>query len=225
MAKLFALSRYGKGGGDDYLNVPLSRSAVRGVRRGAPRRGEGPVPRLREGRLLRGLPARRGDGRARRRDAAPRADEAVRPPRPAHGQGALRRRPAPAGRPREDALQPRRLPDEAQGRRAAARSSGRCPGSRAPSSCATGCSTATPTSTAPRISTGSSAGGRTRGSSSRASSRASRATSSPRRRASWSARRSRSSSRAGSPRRSRSRRRSARSPGTSRRRARGTSPR
>ncbi len=49
-------------------------------------RREGRLPRLREGRLLRGLPADRGDGGAGRRDAPARADEAVRPRGPEDGK-------------------------------------------------------------------------------------------------------------------------------------------
>ena len=50
--------RWGKGGGDDYLNVPLSKAEYEAFVASSPRGREGPVPRLREGRLLRGVPSR-----------------------------------------------------------------------------------------------------------------------------------------------------------------------
>ena len=52
---------------------------VRGVHRRAFGRGEDRISRIRGHALFRRLPADRGDGRARPRNAAPRADEAVRP--------------------------------------------------------------------------------------------------------------------------------------------------
>ena len=76
-------SRYDKEGpaGDAaaYVNCPMSRDAVRGLHRRAARGGEDRVPRIRGHALFRRLPADRGDGRARPRDPAPRADEAGRP--------------------------------------------------------------------------------------------------------------------------------------------------
>ena len=77
-------SRYDKAGpggsGADYINCPLTRDAIRRLRRRAARRRQDRVPRLGSSdALFRRLPADRGDGRARARDAAPRADEAVRP--------------------------------------------------------------------------------------------------------------------------------------------------
>ena len=77
-------SRYDKAGpggsGADYINCPLDReqyeafvaALLAGDKVGVPRLGEHDA-------LFRRLPADRGDGGARARDAAPRADEAVRP--------------------------------------------------------------------------------------------------------------------------------------------------
>ena len=63
-------SRYDKlgpgGTGADYINCPLDRDAVRGLRRGAARGGNGGFPRIGEGHaLFRRLPADRGHGGAR----------------------------------------------------------------------------------------------------------------------------------------------------------------
>ena len=63
--------------------LPAHARAVLCVRRCAARRRQGRVPRLGGNALFRRLPADRGDGRARSRDAAPRPDEAVRPHQPA----------------------------------------------------------------------------------------------------------------------------------------------
>ena len=75
-------SRYDKAGpggsGADYINCPMDKAAVRRLRRCAALRRAAQAPRLGEGPLFRRLPADRGDGRARPRDAAPRADEAGR---------------------------------------------------------------------------------------------------------------------------------------------------
>ena len=75
----FAQSRYGKGDGADYLNLPLTRAEyekfVEELRQGR----EGQAARVRGAALLRGLPADRGDGRARARRARLRPDEAGRP--------------------------------------------------------------------------------------------------------------------------------------------------
>ena len=78
------------------------------------------APRLREGALLRGLPARRGHRLARGGHAALRADEAGRPRGSAHREAALRGRAAAAGQPRGQPLVDGRLPDPAQVGRAEA---------------------------------------------------------------------------------------------------------
>ena len=71
--------------------------------------------------LFRRLPADRGDGRARPRDAAPRPDEAVRPHQSARSAGeGLRRRAAAPGQQARHAVQHGRLPDQAEARRAGA---------------------------------------------------------------------------------------------------------
>ena len=74
-AKAFRASRYGKGG-DDYVNCPLTRAGVPGVLRGPDRGRERFRPRLRQGALLRGLPAGRGHRQPGARDPALRAHEA-----------------------------------------------------------------------------------------------------------------------------------------------------
>ncbi len=72
-----------------------------------------PGPRVRPGAVLRGLPAGRGDGAPRPRDAALRADEAGRAARSAHRPRAARRGAAPPGGPRGADVEPGRLPDPA----------------------------------------------------------------------------------------------------------------
>ena len=69
--------------------------------------------RVRPGAVLRGLPAGRGDGAPRARDAALRADEAGRAARSAHRPRAVRRGAAPPGGPRGADVEPGRLPDPA----------------------------------------------------------------------------------------------------------------
>ena len=71
------------------------------------------APRLRPGAVLRGLPAGRGDGAPRARDAALRPDEAGRAARSAHRPRALRRGAAPPGGPGGADVEPGRLPDAA----------------------------------------------------------------------------------------------------------------
>ena len=61
--------------------LPVHARRVRRVLRRADARGVGDRPRLRQGDVLRGLPADRGDGAPRARHAALRADEAGRPDR------------------------------------------------------------------------------------------------------------------------------------------------
>ncbi len=77
-------SRYDKAGpggsGADYINCPLDREQYDAFVDALRRRRQGRVPRLGSiDALFRRLPADRGDGRARPRDAAARPDEAVRP--------------------------------------------------------------------------------------------------------------------------------------------------
>ena len=103
--------------------------------------------------LFRGLPADRGDGRARPRDAALRADEAGRPDRSAHRPAALRRRAAAPGQCAGHAVEHGRLPDQAEARRAGRASSARSPAWRRPSSRGSAACTATPSSTARACST------------------------------------------------------------------------
>ena len=78
LAKAFRASRYGKGG-DDYLNCPLDEAEYRAFLQALTDAECASAPRLREGALLRGLPARRGDRLAGGGHAALRADEAGRP--------------------------------------------------------------------------------------------------------------------------------------------------
>ena len=81
-------SRYDKvgpgGTGKDYINCPMDKRAIRRLRRRAARRRQDRLQGMGSRHaLFRRLPADRGDGRARPRDAAPRADEAGRPHQPA----------------------------------------------------------------------------------------------------------------------------------------------
>ena len=138
------------GGGADYINCPLDRGAVRGLRRRAARRRrrtsfkdwEASTPYF-EGCLPIEVMAERGPG-----DAALRADEAGRPDRSAHRPAALCGRPAAPGQRARHAVQHGRLPDQAHPWRAEARSSARSPGSSRRSSRASAACTATPSSTA-----------------------------------------------------------------------------
>ena len=75
---LYALSRWGKGDGDDYLNAADDR---RGVQAFLEALGGGRSvhrPRVRQGALFRRVPAGRGDGAPGARDPPVRADEAGR---------------------------------------------------------------------------------------------------------------------------------------------------
>ena len=108
-------------GQGDYLNCPMTRtSTARSTTRSSHAR-VGDRARLRQGAVLRGLPADRGAGAPRRRHAAVRPDEAGRPRRPAHRAPAVRRRAAAPGHARRRSLQPRRVPDAAEVGRAGAR--------------------------------------------------------------------------------------------------------
>ena len=76
-----------RGGAHRLSQLPDGPGPVRGLRRRAARRREDRVQGLGARHpLLRGLPADRGDGRARPRDAALRADEAGRPDQPARAR-------------------------------------------------------------------------------------------------------------------------------------------
>ena len=98
--------------------------------------------------LFRRLPADRGDGRARPRNAALRADEAGRPrPIRAPGRLALRRRPAAPGQRARHAVEHGRLPDQAEARRAGAHLPHDPRPARRPSSRGSAACTATPSST------------------------------------------------------------------------------
>ena len=82
----------------DYINCPLTKDQYLAFHPGPDRRREDRVQGVGEGHaLFRGLHADRGDGRARARDAALRADEAGRARRSAHRALALCRRPAAPG--------------------------------------------------------------------------------------------------------------------------------
>ena len=128
--------------------LPDGPRAVRGLRRGAARRRQDLVPGMGEDHaLFRRLPADRGDGRARRGDAAPRPDEAVRPDQSARSadQG-LRRRAASPGQQARHAVQHGRLPDQAEARRAGAHLPHHSRAWSAPSSRGSAACTATPSS-------------------------------------------------------------------------------
>ena len=104
--------------------LPDGQGPVRGFRPGADRRAEDRIQGMGRHALFRRLPADRGDGRARPRDAAARPDEADGPHQRAQpdGQG-LCGRAAPAGQCAGHALQHGRLPDQAEAWRAGAVSS------------------------------------------------------------------------------------------------------
>jgi hypothetical protein len=97
--------------------LPDGQGPVRGLHRRPARRPQGRVQGLGARALFRRLPADRGDGRARPRDPAPRADEAGRPDQSARpaGQG-LRHRPAAPGQRPGHAVEHGRLPDQAEAR-------------------------------------------------------------------------------------------------------------
>ena len=90
LSKAWFQSRYDKGetrGRAHRLpELPDGPRRVRGLRRRAPRRRDDRVQGLGGDALLRGLPADRGDGRARPRDAALRSAEAGRPHQPARAR-------------------------------------------------------------------------------------------------------------------------------------------
>ena len=100
----------------------MSRGGVRGLPRRAARRREDLVQGVGGlHALFRRLPAHRGDGRARPRDAALRADEAGRPDEPARARRApLCGGAAAPGQCAGHAVEHGRLPDQAQARRAGA---------------------------------------------------------------------------------------------------------
>ncbi len=125
----FRQSRYGKGGGDDYLNLPMNAEEYYGLREGAPRGGEGGAARVRGAEVLRGLSPDRGDGRARRRRARVRPDEAGRPAGPAHRQVAARGGPAADGGRARHGLQPGRASRPGSPGRSSGASSRPSPGS------------------------------------------------------------------------------------------------
>ena len=110
-AHAFRGSRWGRGSDDggDYVNCPMTKDEYRAFVAARARRAEGRAARLRGAALLRGLPADRGHGRARRRGARLRPDEAGRPRhrRASGGRAAAR------GEPLGHQLQPGRLPDAA----------------------------------------------------------------------------------------------------------------
>ena len=104
----------------DYLNCPLDRRRVPRLRRGGARRTQGVAPLLRGGQVLRGLPAHRGDGRARDGRPGLRPHAPDRPHRSAHRPPSPRGGAAAGREPPPHRLQPGRLPDPAGLPRAAA---------------------------------------------------------------------------------------------------------
>ena len=104
----------GRATGEDYWNCPLSRDEYERFLDALLSGETVPVKDFEKGIYFEGcLPievmAERGRG-----DPPPRADEADGAARPADGQDPVGRRAAAAGRPGQGALQPRRLPDEAE---------------------------------------------------------------------------------------------------------------
>ena len=109
--------RQGDDGGASATRARIStaRSRASSTKRSSTRSSPPTVhgARVRRGAVLRGLHARRGDGDARARDAALRADEAGRPARSAHGARSVRHRAAAHGRSRRTDVESRRLSDAA----------------------------------------------------------------------------------------------------------------
>ena len=113
-SKMYALSRYGKGGGEDYWNCPLSREEYEGFVDALLAGETVPVKDFEKGVYFEGcLPievmAERGRETLRHGPMKP-----MGLPDPRTGRHPVGRRAAAPGRPREGALQPRRLPDEAE---------------------------------------------------------------------------------------------------------------
>ena len=135
--------------------LPADARAIRRLRRRAARRRQDRVPRLGSvDALFRRLPADRGDGRARPRDAAARADEAVRPDQSAPADSkALCGRAAAPGQQARHAVQHGRLPDQAEARRAGAHLPQHPRPAATPNSRASAACTATPSSIRPSCST------------------------------------------------------------------------
>ena len=141
-------SRWNKGDGKDYINCALDQGSVSRLPRRPARRREDRVQGVGgEHPLFRRLHADRGDGRARRRYAALRPDEAGRARRSAHRPLALCRRPAAAGQCARHAVEHRRLPDQAEACRAGPPVPHHPRPARMPSSRGSAASTATPSST------------------------------------------------------------------------------
>ena len=119
-------SRYDKAGpggtGADYINCPLDREQYEAFIDALLAGDKTSFKEWEATPVFRRLPADRGHGGARPRDAAPRADEARRPHQPASaGREALRGRAAAPGQRARHAVQHGRLPDQAEIRRAGAR--------------------------------------------------------------------------------------------------------
>ena len=115
-------SRYGKegpaGSGADYINCPMSKEQYEAFIDALLAARKDRIQGLGEGHaLFRGLPAHRGDGGARARNPALRADETRGARRSAHRPLALRRGAAPAGQRAGHALEHGGLPDQAEARR------------------------------------------------------------------------------------------------------------
>ncbi len=110
MSRAWFASRYGKGTAD-YLNCPMDEADYKAFRRELAEAEEAPVHGFDDGRRLRRLPAHRGHGAPRRGHHAVWPAQAGRTARPRNGEGAVRRRSAPARQRGGDALQSRRLSD------------------------------------------------------------------------------------------------------------------
>jgi methylenetetrahydrofolate--tRNA-(uracil-5-)-methyltransferase len=122
-------SRYDKAGpggtGADYINCPLDRDQYEAFIDALLAAEKTEFKEWERHALFRRLPADRGDGRARPRDAALGADEAGGPDQQAQSDGeGLCRRPAAAGQCAGHAVQHDGLPDQAEIWRAGQRSSG-----------------------------------------------------------------------------------------------------
>ena len=137
----------GRRGSRRVRQLPVRRERVPRVRGRGRARREGRAAGVRGRALLRGLPADRGDGRARRAHARVRPDEAGRPHRSAHRALAVRRGAAAPGRRSRHRVQPGRLSDAHDVGPSRSASSARSRASRRRSSSASAPCTATRSST------------------------------------------------------------------------------
>ena len=119
--RLYALSRYGKGDGDDYLNAPMDAAAYEAFIDALVGGRSASGACVRRGAVLRGMSPGRRDGEPRAGDAPLRADEAGGAGGPEHRPRASRRGSAASGRSGRADVEPRRISDAAPDTGAATR--------------------------------------------------------------------------------------------------------